>query len=276
MFCLGRKLNWKNATNAAKCCILKTGCTYIREFSAVKNVSSTIKSMGTRRSQMSVNFAKSILAGIILFYVILPVVTAHEEMMEPQSFFDQSSILLFAGVIIVATVLMILPQKNNLTDRHKKIMFLVIALAAGSTTLYLVANTVYTAVTSWSGGLIHWHADFEIWICGERIHLPKPTGLANRVGTAEVHDHGDDRIHLEGVMKTQEEASVGHFFDIIGVPFSNEIILNMQNGNYCPDGKQGTVKMFVNGKPYEGDYRSYVIAPYALVPPGDTIKIVFE
>ncbi len=225
---------------------------------------------------MSANFAKSVLTMAILFYVILPIVTAHEEIIGHRSFLNQSSILLFAGVIIVTTVLMLLLQKNNLTNRHKKIMFLVIVLAAGSTTLYLVANTVYTAVTSWSGGLIHWHADFEIWICGERISLPKPTGLTNRVGTAEVHDHGDDRIHLEGVMETPEEASVGHFFDAIKVPFSNEKIFNMQNGSYCPDGKQGAVKMFVNGKPYEGDYRSYIISPYALVPPGDTIKIVFE
>ena len=43
------------------------------------------------------------------------------------------------------------------------------------------------------------------------------------------------------------------------------------------DGRvEGGMKMFVNEKLYESDYRDYVIAPYSDVPPGDSIKIVFE
>ncbi len=236
--------------------------------------------MAKKRDLMFVSSARII--GIVLLSLFVSVGYAHEEEIHKtraESVFHQfntTTVIALTIVAILACTIMLLTYNEGLDENQKKIIFGIIVIAAVVSTGYLVGNTVYMSLTSWSKGLIHWHADFEIWICGEKIVLPDPTGIANRVGTAEVHHHGDYRIHLEGVVKEREDATLGHFFDAIGVAFSNEKILNIDNGNYCPDGKKGNVKMFVNGKLYEGNYRDYVIAPYSQVPPGDFIKIVFE
>jgi len=220
--------------------------------------------------------------GIVLLSLLSSVTYAHEEEIHEtvtESFFHQfnyTTVIALSIVTIVSCTIMLLTYKDSLIENQKRIIFGIIVLAAIVSTGYLVGNTVYMSLTSWSKGLVHWHADFEILICGQKVVLPEPTGIANRVGTEEIHHHGDYRIHLEGVMKEREDATLGNFFDAIDVHFSNEKILNMDNGDYCPDGKKGTVKMFVNNQLYTGDYRDYVIAPYSQVPPGDFIKIVFE
>ncbi len=219
---------------------------------------------------------------IVLFTLLVSSVYAHEEEIHetaPEGFFHQfniTTVIALSIVALLACTIMLLAYKDSLDANQKKIIFGIIVVVAIASTGYLVGNTVYLTLTSWSRGLVHWHADFEIWVCGEKVVLPDPTGLTNRVGTEEIHHHGDYRIHLEGVMKGREDATLGNFFDAIDLPFSNEKIMNMDNGDYCPDGGKGSVKMFVNEKLYEGNYRDYVIAPYSQVPPGDFIKIVFE
>ncbi len=228
--------------------------------------------MARRKNQMSVNFV-SIFLGLILLPSTGSIMYAEENFLNQ---FNTTTVIALSIVAILSCTIMLLTYKDTLTENQKRIIFGIIAVVAIISTGYLVGNTIYLTLTSWSKGLVHWHADFEIWICGEKVVLPDPTGLANRVGTEEIHHHGDYRIHLEGVMKERDDATLGNFFDAIDVPFSNEKIMNMNNGYYCPDGKKGSVKMFVNGKLYAGDYRDYVIAPYSQVPPGDFIKIVFE
>lgn len=229
-------------------------------------------------------FANSaeIFLGIFIFAFIIPFVYGHEgELHETAAEnvfhqFNTTTVIVLSAVAILACTIMLLSYKDSLIESQKKIIFGIIVFTAIGSTGYLIGNTIYLNVVSWSNGLIHWHADFEIWLCGQKVVLPEPTGLTNRIGTATVHHHGDYRIHLEGVIKDREEATLGHFFDVINVPFSNERILNMENGDYCPDGRRGSVKMFINGELYEGDYSDYVIAPFVDVPPGDLIKIVFE
>ncbi len=100
--------------------------------------------------------------------------------------------------------------------------------------------------------------------------------MSNKVGTAEVHHHGDMRIHVEGVVKDKEEATVGYFFDGINQDFTSTSILGHKNGEICSNtGKPGMVKMFVNDIE-NSELRDHEIAHYTDVPPGDKIKIVFE
>lgn len=236
--------------------------------------------MVRKRSLLSANFVK--VSYLLILLVVIPSAYAHEEEIHKtaaESFFHQlntTTVITLSIVFILASTIILVTHRGTLDENGKRLLFGVIALAAIAATGYLIGNTVYLTLTSWSNGIIHWHADFEIWICGEKVVLPDPTGIANRVGTEAVHHHGDYRIHLEGVMKEMEDATLGRFFDDIDVTFSNEMIMNRNSGDYCPDGKKGMVKMFVNNELYSGNYRDYVIAPYADVPPGDFIKIVFE
>lgn len=160
-------------------------------------------------------------------------------------------------------------------ENSKKFIFYVIVIVVSIITFYLVVNTVYINFNSYSKGLVHWHADLEIMICGKEVELEKSESFfSNKVGIPEVHHHGDMRIHIEGVVNKREEATLGYFFDSINEDFTNESILNHKNGELC-NGKPGKLRMFVNDKE-NFEFRNYEIKHYIDVPPGDKIKFVFE
>ena len=173
---------------------------------------------------------------------------------------------------------------NSMDEAMKKTAFAIIAVAISIPTLYLFGATLYDNFTSESGGPVHWHADFEIWACDEKLQLIESEGFSNKVGTPEIHMHNDYRIHAEGVLTKLKEASLGNFLDAIGgsmtktsmsTPLKHKTIPPYENAQPCPNGKQGAWKMSVNGKEKIFD-PDYVISPFTLVPPGDTIKLVFE
>jgi hypothetical protein len=102
------------------------------------------------------------------------------------------------------------------SEPAKKVAFLVIAIPIALSTLYLSGATVYLNSISETGGPVHWHADFEIWVCGDKLDLIDPEGLSNKVGSPAVHEHNDSRIHIEGVLVKRQEASLNNFFMQVG------------------------------------------------------------
>ena len=126
---------------------------------------------------------------------------------------------------------------------------------------------------------VHWHATFDLNICGQRVDLPclkKTPGIVHGkefCGVTLLHHHFDNTAHIEGVIPKKEDIMLGKFFDEIGVPFDKDKLLNSTNGDLC-DGKPGVLKMYVNGQP-RTDFRDYV--PLA-TPDGrkQVIKLVFE
>lgn len=97
-------------------------------------------------------------------------------------------------------------------------LFVMMVIAMLGSTVTLIGSTIYLNVKSDSGGPIHWHADFEVWACGNELELRDPTGfLSNKIGTATLHEHNDHRIHLEGVaVEEKVDASLGKFMHVIG------------------------------------------------------------
>ncbi|AJF59948.1 MAG: hypothetical protein J4224_03055 [Candidatus Diapherotrites archaeon] len=187
----------------------------------------------------------------------------------------------FFGTIALIILSIVLKPKQ---DGTKKIIFAFIVAFIGIPSAYLAFSTVYENIVSETGGPVHWHADYEILVCGEPLELLESEGIENKVGSAEVHGHNDYRIHIEGTLLSEREASLGNFFRQIGgemtetsltVPLKDKTIGHWDNDMECPDGKQGKWKMVVNGTETEFN-PEYVIAPYSTVPPGDYIEMVFE
>lgn len=102
--------------------------------------------------------------------------------------------------------------------RLKLPLFVAMATIIIGSTLFLGASTVYLNAQSDSGGPVHWHADFEVWACGNELELKDPFEfLSNKVGSATFHEHNDHRIHLEGVVVDESvDATLGKFFHVIG------------------------------------------------------------
>ena len=155
---------------------------------------------------------------------------------------------------------------------------------------YLIWSTISTNIKSKTGGPVHWHADFEIWNCGEKIDIIDPKGWDNKVGTPLFHEHSDGRIHVEGPVMDYSEISLGQFFRVIGgelassslsTPVNNGLVI-MENGTKC-GGETGEVQVLVyktEGKTFFQeklvDPASYILSPHSKVPPGDCIIIEFD
>lgn len=148
--------------------------------------------------------------------------------------------VLVASVLLVALVL-----GGMWVTKHKKKalkfpIFLAISIVVVGTTLTISGSTVYLNIKSATGGPVHWHADFEIWACGNELELRDPVGaLSNKIGTATYHEHNDKRIHLEGVPVTlPEDASLGKFMQVVGGELSDQtMVVPLNESKWFETGK---------------------------------------
>ncbi len=114
----------------------------------------------------------------------------------------------------------------------------------------------------------HWHARYLVVICGKPVpDLPSTGG--------PIHTQGDGLIHVEP--KTSAEAgghaNLGRFFASAGVAFARDRIAfptgqGYRDGDRCPDGATGRIRLLVNGRPHRA-FERYVPAD------GDTIVVQF-
>lgn len=182
---------------------------------------------------------------------------------------------------------------RNRWPKLKLPIFIGLSFTVIATTLLLAGLTIYLNVNSSSKGPVHWHADFEIWACDQKLNLRDPNGfLSNKIGTTSLHEHNDERIHLEGVVVEPHDASLGKFMRVVGgeisdstllVPLNEEKSAYFEDGQTCPDGTIGDVQVFVYSAGENKTYsqrklerpEDFIIAPHPQVPPGDCIIIEF-
>lgn len=178
-------------------------------------------------------------------------------------------------------------------DSLKLYFFLGIIFPVIFTSLFLAGSTVYLNQISATKGPVHWHADFEIYNCGQPIDLVDPVGLSNKIGTPTFHEHNDGRVHVEGVVLQMEDVSFNSFINVIGgkisdtsleFPTTNGLFAR-KDGELCPDGTLGEWNIFlysVQGKNIGREkltlekLREHILAPEGSVPPGDCIILEFS
>jgi hypothetical protein len=125
------------------------------------------------------------------------------------------------------------------------------------------------AVTAPRVGQDHWHATYEVFICGQR----QPS-FAHWLGG--VHTHDDDIIHIHPLIPSEEGAGARlvKWFEYGGgkltrtqmrMPGSRE---TFKNGDECPDSTEGVLQIYVNGE-WMDDWSRYIPQD------GDRIRIAF-
>ncbi len=131
----------------------------------------------------------------------------------------------------------------------------------------------FQGTSAYTKGQVHWHVLLDIEICGEKRDLPRvPPGLSH-LGSALLHTHDDNTIHVEGTVRKEEDVKLGKFFDAINAEFDKDKIMDKKNGDLC-DGKAGSVKMFVNDAE-NNEFRDYIIKD-TFDAKKQVIKIVFD
>jgi len=234
------------------------------------------------------NIKKRFLVSALLILVIsLYTAYSHEEEqeydLEPNNIYPIGTwtVIGYGSLIFAILILIIVLFHKRMNETAKKITYFFIVGVTSVVTIYLIATTLHLNIISETKGPVHWHADFEIWVCDKEINLIDPKGLSNKVGVPLLHEHNDNRIHVEGVVLDKKQASLGAFFYAVGGSLSddglkvptNEGFLAVHNGDKCND-QPAKLYVFVNGNLIENP-KDYVISPYQNVPPGDRIKFVF-
>jgi len=193
--------------------------------------------------------------------------------------------LAIVGLLLIATLL----RKPN--EQIKQLLFVSVASLTAAVTVVLVGTTLYLNTISWSNGPVHWHADFEVWACGQELDLLDPQGrFSNKTGTPTRHEHNDKRLHIEGVLVNEEDATLSSLFAALGgrltgnelVFPTNDHLATYQTGGTCPDGLPGFVQVFAYQTSPDGYYQQrpvdpslHQIAAQSQVPPGDCIIVEF-
>lgn len=103
------------------------------------------------------------------------------------------------------------------------------------------------------GDEMHIHQHLDIFIEGKLISIPPGIGINDQAGfISPIHTHENDSIiHVES--PTIQIFTLGQFFDIWGVRFTDRCI-----GGYCNQGDK-VLKIFVNGNLFNGDQRQIVL-----------------
>lgn len=221
------------------------------------------------------------------FVFLLPSVFADEPSLLEQ--LPSPLLVLLYTALPAALLLLYAIFKKKLREQTKLFLFWSIVVLVSVGTLYLVVHTFYYNILSETNGPVHWHADFELWICGEKQTLPTSQFPSNKIGTPLLHHHNDYRMHIEGTVFSWEEVTLRAFFDAIGgtlgqtyigIPQEDGSLKYLQNDDYCGK-KQGKLHLYVQKGDVENwmeieEIPTYIISPYADVPPGDRLKLVFE
>ena len=194
---------------------------------------------------------------------------------------SQLTVVGYGSVAFSILILIIVLFHKSMNDVIKKTIYILLVVLISSVTLYLIITTLHLNMISLSKGPVHWHADFEIWVCDKEIKLAEPKGLSNKQGVDLMHSHDDNRIHVEGVILDKKQASLGAFFYAVGGSLSNDGLkvptdnglVEVHDGDLCNE-QPAKLYVFVNGNLISNP-STYVISPYEKVPPGDRIKFVF-
>jgi len=281
--------------------------------SAASSVAGTRqKASTTKKAPRSANFVKTlslkikpnplfILLFLIGAFSIVNLALAHgaEPSLSDKIVETSKSVVTISSILIILLVLMAVgrlgKEAGEGNNFFKGVIFFPIVIIVLGATFYLSASTIYLNMVSETGGPVHWHADFRIFKCGQELFLEEPTGLSNRIGKSDLHEHGDGRIHIEGVVVKRGDFSLHKFFEAInGNLTAKELSFPGKNtfekmvaGEPCPgdlgESEVGPTQIQVFLYKTEGDtirqsklenFEGYVPSPYSQIPPGDCI--IFE
>ncbi len=115
----------------------------------------------------------------------------------------------------------------------------------------------------------HWHAPYEISICGQlQPNVPRFGG--------GVHTHGDGVLHIHPQLPSEEGsgARLVRWFEYGGGRLTQDEMRiagqseTVRNGDLCDDGSEGVLQVFVNGQSMDS-WSRYIPQD------GDSIRIVF-
>lgn len=109
----------------------------------------------------------------------------------------------------------------------------------------------------------HWHAHADIKVCDQVRVLPYETGdlekFHTHVETNKFHWHGLLPVNpATREITDYSQMKMSNLFSELKVPISSDGIYTFKNGDTCPDGRVGNLKVSVNGAEQK-DFLNYIL-----------------
>jgi hypothetical protein len=209
------------------------------------------------------NVPNRVAAAVVVF--VLATVAAIQYFPEI-NFVNHVMPIIYGGVLstfVLATISFYREEELNLRDKNIIMNGFLIAVLVPS--LYTAGAFVHQSQTSWSGGEIHWHADYEVMVeenneyqqldlidpsnfCEETRHESTTMcSLNDRTGSTKYHEHNDNRIHLEGIFKEREDAVLSAYFETFGGKLTNTELRYPTNDRMVEkaEGNSETLKILI-------------------------------
>jgi hypothetical protein len=187
-------------------------------------------------------------------------------------------LMIGTGALFLITVVSVW-KEGELSENGKMILMTGFLLAILVPTVYTASAYTHQLATSWSGGEVHYHADYEVvvqasqedpnqkcepyngeYLCQLDLINPsrfcEETGhestymckLNDRTGAVEYHEHNDRRIHVEGTFRQKQDATLRRFFRTFGGELTNTKLTYPTNDKVykVKEGDGKTLKIILN------------------------------
>src|SRR3989338_8999350 len=133
-----------------------------------------------------------VIFALVLVLFALPVVYTHEEEpnfgpQHPDYPISQIQAVEYGSIAFAILCFLILLLNKKMNELAKKLVYSLLLIIVVSVTLYLAITTIHTNINSATNGPVHWHADYEIWVCDQKLSLPEPKGISNKQGYSLMH-----------------------------------------------------------------------------------------
>jgi hypothetical protein len=157
-----------------------------------------------------------------------------------------------------------MPKNKSVKRNHRNLflmIFILVLIVFGAVGYYSVL--VYQDTEAESEGIVicegdvcekslHVHADIDIKACGKEIKVAKNKGKVTQQHTHseknKIHYH--NRLRVDPITELPLDPTplkLVNFFENIEITFTPTQIEKYTNGDSCPNGGPGSVKMYVNG-----------------------------
>lgn len=161
-----------------------------------------------------------------------------------------------------------LEQKKQTAKHNKKkrlqytgiSLLALVLIIGGGYAVYQQTDLGSTGQTNESIGVgqtIHWHADYQITVCGQDRII--------QGGPLQAHTHGEQTLHMEGFRESREQATLDWIIDQLGGELEENSIL----GTTECDGEPANLTVTANGEEVE-DHLNYIPRN------GDNLEITLE
>lgn len=190
-----------------------------------------------------------------LAFILATVAAAH--LVPNYDFVSHATTIIGLGVLSCSVLAGIsFYKEGDFTMHDKNLLMNSFILAILVPSFYTAGAFMHESQTSWSGGEIHWHADYEVLVEQdgelERLDLVDPSNYCegymcqvnDRTGETEYHEHNDNRIHLEGIFKERKDATLSAFFKTFGGELTKDrLVYPTNDGKVEVEENGGNIKV---------------------------------